>query len=221
MTLQSSGTISILDLRNEYGGSAPDSIGEYSPCIGITTGTITSMSQFYGQSNPPTAYGQVYCGGYYVGTVKSCDPNRVWTGTYYIVLSPIASGQATCTFATGCWAIPIGVNNTIYNDGYYSTRVSPLTGSSYPAAYWTATRTINGYSDWYLGSSNEMSYVYYSNCYVPAGQQMCNEEYWTASWNYTYPSLARTWSFPEGRYMCQLRVTAYKTRALRRVRAYF
>jgi len=69
MTLQTSGTISLLDLQNEYGGSSPIGMDEYyrggsyvqsgfylkGSFIALNTGVPTSgtisLGDFYGQGN--------------------------------------------------------------------------------------------------------------------------------------------------------------------------
>lgn len=51
MTLPSSGSISMSDIRTEFGGSAPDSISEYySADTGVPASGAISMSDFYGTS---------------------------------------------------------------------------------------------------------------------------------------------------------------------------
>lgn len=52
MTLQSSGPISISQIRAEFGGSAPDSISEYyAAASGVPASGAISISDFYGTSS--------------------------------------------------------------------------------------------------------------------------------------------------------------------------
>jgi len=52
MALQTSGAISLLNIANEFGGSAPHSLSEYyGAASGIPSSGTISFSQFYGTSN--------------------------------------------------------------------------------------------------------------------------------------------------------------------------
>lgn len=132
---------------------------------GVPSGQI-SFSNFYSKSNVPpgpTTIGQVYCGGYYFGT----------NGSYYLVLSPNASGCACCTWytTTNCLG---AYNNKFLNttDGWANNRTDAMTGAAFPSGNFTATRSINGYSDWFLPSTGENTTMYNTNGSMPAGQQM-------------------------------------------------
>jgi len=79
MVLQSSGAISLLDIANEFNGTAPHSISEYyGSDSGIPTSGTISFSNFYGKglawiwynyySYAGTVYGPVYVNGAINGT---------------------------------------------------------------------------------------------------------------------------------------------------------
>jgi hypothetical protein len=53
MPLQSSGTISLLDIQNELGGSNPISLNEYyGSATGVPASGTLSLSTFYGKIKP-------------------------------------------------------------------------------------------------------------------------------------------------------------------------
>lgn len=197
MTLQASGTIALLDIRNEFGGAAPDSLCEYSPCIGITAGSTVSLCHFYGKS--ALTLGQCYCGGYYTGCL--CG--------YYLILSPNASGCACC-----CWGPATTTGAISTTDGYYNTRTK-LNSATYPAAYFTATRTINGYSDWYLPAKDELTVLYNNRASMPSGQGYADYRYWSS----TESAAKYAWyrSFSNGVLCDDYKYIRYRVRAIRRV----
>ena len=93
--------------------------------------------------------GQHFGGGYYMGT----------DGTYYYVCAPI-SGQydgvlkwkTTLTTTTGA---------TSTTDGYANTAAMVTAGiNDHPAGKFCVDLTINGYSDWYLPSKDELNLLY-------------------------------------------------------------
>ena len=198
MTLQTSGPIALLDVRNEYGGTAPDSLCEYSPCIGITAGSTVSLYDFYGKSAGP-AIGDFLCGGYYIG---------VYCG-YYLLVSPANTivdrcwgPTTTCTSATSAF------------NGYLNTR-SYLNSSTYPAAYYTATRTTNGYSDWYLPAINEYSVIVTNQYDLPGDQYYCCSNFWAS----TQYNLGCAWAKPmmqAGNSFSDFKNYVKKVRAIRR-----
>ena len=137
---------------------------------GVPSGQI-SFSNFYGKSNVPpgpTAFGQVYCGGYYFGT------SSIPAGNYYLILSPCLTGYHQCAWITGMPPYA-SISGKFLNasDGWANNRTDGATGTFYPAGNWTATRSINGYSDWYIPSVNETTSQFNSRASMPAGQGYC------------------------------------------------
>ena len=95
--------------------------------------------------------GDPAAGGFYMG--------RIFTqGTCYdLIVAPKSTGEAGCQARVN----NSGGGPTNTTDGFGNTYNS-LTNSTHPAGNWTATRTINGFSDWYLPARNEYG-VFYSN----------------------------------------------------------
>jgi len=92
---------------------------------------------------PPTVIGQIYEGGYYMGTL----------GGYYLVCSPGATGQTTRAIKTVNTATP---DTQSFSDGYANTQAMMIAGSA-PAAEWCTSLTIGGFSDWYIPAYSELS----------------------------------------------------------------
>lgn len=132
--------------------------------VSIPSGEI-SINDFYGASAIPSVCDgcppgtEVSEGGYYMGTID------VGT-TYYLIMSPNATGCACCQFKTTRTGSSVGGN---LSDGYACT-YAKLTGAIHPAGNFTATRTINGFSDWYLPAKCEMQqFMNFITC-PPAGE---------------------------------------------------
>ena len=95
------------------------------------------------------ALGDSVAGGFYIGTIQpslGCPQNPC----YYLVIAPNSTGCTNCAWG------PNGSNpgSLTATDGYFNT-YSRMGNSTYPGANWTATRAINGYSDWYMPVGNE------------------------------------------------------------------
>jgi len=107
---------------------------------------FTAASEFL-----PTELGDSTCGGFYMGTICAAG------SCYYLIMAPNATGCAACKWKTTrtnsggpCCAA----------DGYCNTYA--FDNSTHPAANWTATRSIGGFSDWYLPASSELGALYTS-----------------------------------------------------------
>lgn len=128
-----------------------------------TAASAICMNDFYGKSYVPTALGQFYRGGYYGGTVAS-------PANYYLLVAPNASGCAVCQWKTTNSVTGSCTNSDCnFNNGYWNT-FTYLNNADHPAGNWTATRSINGFSDWYLPSRCELQLLYTNKSVMPTGQ---------------------------------------------------
>jgi len=176
---------------------------------GVPSGAI-SMNCFYGKSSGPTTLGQVFEGGYYTGVVD------IGGGVcYYMLVAPNATGcsgyswKTTRTSTSGTWSTVDGVLNT-----------SNMTNATHRAANWTATRSINGYSDWYLPAISETGTMYTNKGSMPAGEGFAPSNYWSST--ETNAPLAATSacrrSFGTGTDGTSTKTSSLIVRALRRSR---
>jgi len=117
-------------------------VSEFSDVVSFTTADPLTVA----------ALGDSICGGFYMGTIAAAGT------TYYLVVAPNATGCAECQWKTSSSSTS-GTCSLV--DGY-GTTYSVLNNSTHPAGNWTATRTIDGFSDWYLPAIDELE-VFYNN----------------------------------------------------------
>jgi hypothetical protein len=174
---------------------------------GVASGAI-SMNCFYGKSSGPTTLGQVFAGGYYTGVVD------IGGGVcYYMLVAPNATGCASCRWKTTRTSTA-GTDSTV--DGYLNTRPA-MENATHPAGNWTATRTIAGYSDWYLPAISETGTMYTNKGSMPSGQGFAAAYYWSSTQRNAADACSRYFytgftGFPRKTDTCRVR-------ALRRSRA--
>lgn len=125
----------------------------------------------------PTSIGESTFGGFYMGTI--C----VASSCYYLIVAPNATGCACCQWKINDTNL-IGLTNDF--DGYDNT-YNTLTSSTYPAGNFTATRTIGGFSDWYLPNYDDFNVIYSNGGGsvapgdpLPAGERMPSGRAWTS-----------------------------------------
>ena len=133
--------------------------------------TATTVAAF-----GPTVLGQSYCGGFYLGTICAAST------CYYLIVAPNATGCACCQWKTTNTSTS-GTASLV--DGYSNTRPA-LANATHPAGNWTATRTINGFSDWYLPAKDELNQLYINspgavNTNLPAGEGFAADPYWSST----------------------------------------
>lgn len=230
MALCASGEISLggsttgRSVNLELGRSATDCIQmnetDVRNLAEVPSGTIC-MNCFYGKSSAPQApdtFGQAYGGGYYIGTTAA-------NGTcYYLIVAPNATGCTSCQ-----WRTTSGVSNGTcsFTDGYANTYTG-MNSTSHPAGYWTATRTIGGFSDWYLPALNELNTMYVNdggstNTALPAGEGFAADEYWSST-EYSYYESYRAYYAYYQRFdascysggLIGIKTSSYSVRAVRR-----
>lgn len=126
---------------------------------------------------PPSVLGQEYCGGYYIGTTTSLDGS-----SYYLIVAPNATGCAVCQWKT---TTSTTAGTTSCTDGYSNT-YGPMDNADHPAGNFTATRTINGFSDWYMPAKDELNVLYVNSggsggTTLPAGEGFAACRHWSST----------------------------------------
>ena len=119
----------------------------------------------------PSTLGESTFGGFYMGTICAAG------SCYYLIMAPNATGCACC-----CWRINrtcSGVGSE-QADGYGNT-YDHLANATHPAGNWTATRSIGGFSDWYLPALCELNQLYQNCACAPAGEGFVSTDYWTST----------------------------------------
>lgn len=184
----------------------------------VTTDFSASTS-FNAVTPPPLTLGESYGGGYYTGVID------IGSNTcYYIIVSPISTGQAAgCRYKCGLVESP---NSACASDGYYNTYCGFLCDgvpANAPAGNWTATRTIGGYTDWYLPSRTETGCMYtYRSC-LPPGEYTLGpapadqDKYWTSTCGGTCGAYIRCFDNGNFGIVCVNCYNNFKTRAVRRI----
>lgn len=173
----------------------------------VASGQI-SISNFYGKSNAPTAFGQEFQGGYYTG---------LWC-SYYLLIAPNATGCAICAWKTTNTST---TGTSSCSDGYANVHPA-MENTTHPAGNWTATRSINGYSDWYLPARDELVRLSAQRALMPAGEGYPVERYWSST-QYSlnvFNACARffcTAGFTSTGNLDLLKNRGYRSRAIRRV----
>lgn len=140
---------------------------------GVPSGAI-SIDDFYGASAGPSTLGEVFEGGYYTGTITAAS------SSYFLILSPNATGCACCQWKTT--QTDSGMPTDLVN-GYNNT-YTYLANADHPAGNFTATRSINGFVDWYLPAQDEVTQMVTNKASMPAGQGypgFPDRDYWTST----------------------------------------
>jgi len=157
------------------------------------------------------ALGDSVCGGFYMGTICAAST------CYYLIVAPNATGCACCQWKTSNTSTS-GTCSLV--DGYANTYPA-MENTSHPAGNWTATRTIGGFSDWYLPAVDELE-VFYNNGGgagsgdpLPSGEDFATGKYFSSSENNsTYACGLRFDSFFGTRDL--FKDITYRVRAVRR-----
>ncbi len=168
-------------------------------------GSAICMCNFYGKTFVPCppALGGSYQGGYYFGAVAS-------PANYYIIIAPNASGCACCQWKTSNTSSPSTGSTT---DGYANT-YDGLANADHPAGNWTATRSIGGFSDWYLPARDELNLLYTNKSSAPAGEGFAAVSFWSSTdVNAAYACVQ---FFTSGAFSIASKISVFRVRAVRR-----
>jgi len=155
--------------------------------------------------------GLAIAGGFYMGRICAA-------GTCYnLVVAPNATGCAQCQWKTSETSTSGTCSDT---DGFANTYPA-LENSTHPAGNWTATRTIDGFSDWYLPAIDELE-VFYNNGGgigagdpLPSGEDFATVSYWSSTESFF--ANACYLSFGYGNRTDTSKTTTHRVRAVRRV----
>ena len=171
-------------------------------------GCCTSFSDatcFTTAADPFDALGNSVCGGYYMGTVCAAST------CYYLIMAPNATGCANaCQYRDNT----SGSAATCFCDGYGNTYNS-LANSSHPAGNWTATRSIGGFTDWYLPARCEIKTLFDNRASAPAGEGFPPQDYWSSTDGDNDNAYYQ--NFSSGGNLARTKTATSKVRAIRRV----
>jgi hypothetical protein len=182
---------------DEFGNLSP-----YSDVVSFTTG-----------DNPLEVLGSAVCGGFYMGTIGT---------SYYLIVAPVSEGQNCCQWKTTSTETSGASSRT---DGFDNTYTS-LNNSTHPAGNWTATRTIGGFSEWYLPAIEELRLFYDngggagpgSNQLPPGEDFITNAFYWSSTEEAADPAgEACVVCFANGGDFGRSKTSTYRVRAVRRI----
>ena len=115
--------------------------------------------------------GNFYEGGIYAGNIL------VGETAYKLIMAPKLTGdlsprqwKTTQTTTIGTTSIDDGLANTAAMDN-----------TDHPAAYAVSALTINGYSDWYIPSKNELKLLWTYKHLYPSEELNAQERYWSST----------------------------------------
>jgi hypothetical protein len=166
----------------------------------------STPTEFTTAEAPPTTLGQSYQGGFYTGVIN------IGGGVcYYLIVAPNATGCACCQWKT-TRTTTSGTGSCV--NGYTNT-YGPMDNADHPAGNWTATRSISGYSDWYLPARDELNIMYTNKETMPAGEGFAAGCYWSST-EYTAGFACFQQFFGSGTISLNNMSNSHRVRAVRR-----
>jgi hypothetical protein len=181
------------------------------------TVTVSITTKDFATTDPGVPeLGTLGSGGIYIGqfdyTVANQSPGS--HRRYGLILAPVTGGEST----TLAWRS--SATNTSCLDMYYgqanTTTMEALGAASPAGAFCTAENTavLGGFSDWYIPTYYEIGILYTNRAYIPGGQELSNENYWTSYCpNNTN---AGAYNPTTNTYLTPTQTTTYKVRLIRR-----
>ncbi len=148
--------------------------------------------------------GDALGGGFYIGTTS------VGATCYYLIVAPNVSGCAQCAWKT-TRTTTSGTSSLI--NGFANTYPA-MQNTTHPAGNWTATRTIGGFSDWYLPARDELNQLYGNKNTLPAGEAFSGFIYWSSTETNCYAACGQCFTF--GSCHFPFKTGSYRLRAVRR-----
>jgi hypothetical protein len=174
-----------------------DAFSEFSTATTFTT--AATFDELAG-----AVFGDAARGGFYIGTICAAST------CYALIVAPNATGCACCLWKTTRTATS-GTTSCV--DGRSNT-YGPMDNATHPAGNWTATRTINGFSDWYLPARDELNQLYVNKGTTPAGEGFAAGGYWSSTENSA--TLACAQNLGTGNQGYLLKTSICSVRAVRR-----
>lgn len=154
--------------------------------------------------------GDSACGGIYMGAITAAGQ------CYALIVAPNATGCACCQWKTTRTASGGALS---FVNGFGNTYLL-LNNLDHPAGNWTATRSINGFSDWYLPAVDELKEIYNNGAtgnnesVIGVGEAFFSQRYWSSTEN--YPVSAFDVDFRDGTKTNILKNYPLRVRAVRR-----
>ena len=156
------------------------------------------------------SFGDTACGGIYMGQISAAGQ------CYALIVAPNATGCAFCQWKTTQTATA-GTDSLV--DGFANT-YGPLDNADHPAGNFCATRTINGFSDWYLPAIDELE-TFYNNgatgsdeSVIGTGEAFVSNSYWSST-EYSADRACNLF-FVNGSRDSSLKTNSFRVRAVRR-----